>query len=60
MKGAYEVTVLLGRYPDMAVTPFAEFTKLLHFWMLVLHIILDRQIRGVIDANVSTQAEKYA
>lgn len=51
--------MLLRRYPDMTVTPFAEFTKLLHFWMLVLHIILDRQIRGVIDANVSTQAEKY-
>lgn len=51
--------MLLRRYPDMTVTPFAEFTKLLHFWMLVLHIILDRQIRGVIDANVSTQAKKY-
>lgn len=52
--------MLLRRYPDMAVTPFAEFTELLYFGVLVLHIILYRQIRRVINTNISTQAEQYA
>lgn len=35
--------MLLRGYPDMTIAPFAELTKLLHFGMLMLDVVLDRQ-----------------
>ena len=37
----YQVTVLLGRDPEMAIAPMAEFPELHHLWVMVLLVVLD-------------------
>ena len=54
MRCTYEVTVLFRRYPNMAITPFAQLTQLLHFRMLMLHIVLDRQTRRIKNTHINT------
>lgn len=38
----YQVSMLLGRYPEVSVTPAAQVTELLDFGMRVLRIVFNR------------------
>ena len=51
--------MLLRRYPDMTITPFAEFTKLLNFRVLMLDVVFDRQTERIENTNISTQTPEY-
>jgi hypothetical protein len=51
--------VLFRRDPDMAVAPAAEISELLHFLVVVLHIIFDGEASGVVDADIATEVEEY-
>lgn len=53
-KRIYQIAVLLGRNPNVAIAPFAQFAKLLYFWVLMLDVILDRQTSGIVDTHVGT------
>jgi hypothetical protein len=50
--------VLLRRDPDVAVAPAAEISELLHFLVVVLDIIFDREAGWVVDADIATKAEE--
>ncbi len=39
----YQIAVLLGAHPDVAVAPLAEFAELLDFWVIVLLVVFDWQ-----------------
>ena len=52
--------MLLRRHPYVPIAPPAQLTQLLHLRMLVLHVILDRQARRVVDAHVAAQPEQDA
>ena len=43
----------------MAVAPAAEISELLHFLVVVLHIIFDGEASGVVDADIATEVEEY-
>lgn len=51
--------MLLRGYPDMTITPFAEFTKLLNFRVLMLDVVFDRQTERIENTNISTQTPEY-
>lgn len=39
---SYQISVLFGAHPNLAIAPLAEFSKFAHFWMIVLLVIFDR------------------
>jgi hypothetical protein len=53
-KCTYEITVLFRRHPNVTITPFTQFTQFLHFGMLMLHIVLDRQPSRIKNTHIST------
>lgn len=47
--------MLFGRHPDMAITPGAELTQLLHFGMILTRIVFHGQFRRIENANVTAE-----
>jgi len=52
--------MLLRRDPNMTITPLAELTQFLDAWVILLHIIFDRQPVRIEDANLAAQAMQDA
>ena len=52
--------MLFRRYPDVAVAPSTELSQLLHLLVHMLYIILDRQTRRIIHADIAAQAKENA
>lgn len=52
--------MLFRRDPDVAVTPLAQVSQLLHLVMVLLGVVLDGQTRWIEHANVAAQAEEDA
>lgn len=44
----------------MGITPVAQISQLLHFGVVVLHVVFDWQAGGIIDSDVASQAEQNA
>lgn len=59
-RGAYEIPMLLGRDPDMAVAPAAEVAKLLDFGVVVLDVVFHGEAGWVEDADVAAESEEDA
>jgi hypothetical protein len=53
-KYTYKIAVLLRTNPNMSIRPFAELAQLLHFWMRMLDVVLDRQPGRIIHSHVAT------
>lgn len=47
--------MLFWTYPDVAVTPFTQLTKLLNLWVVVLKIVFLREAGWVVDSNITTE-----
>ena len=56
----YQVAVLLGADPYVAIAPFAQLAKLLDLGVVVLRVVLDWKSRGVIHADVASKSEENA
>jgi len=52
--------MLLGRHPNVTVTPLAHFSQLLDFGVIVLYIVFDRQTFWVEHPHITAQTEKNA
>lgn len=52
--------MLLRRNPNVAITPSAELSELLHLLVCMLHVILDREPIGIIYTNVATESKEDA
>lgn len=52
-ESAYQVAVLLGADPNMAVAPFAQLAQLLNLGMRMLHVVFLRQAGWVIHPNIA-------
>lgn len=50
--------MLLWADPNVAVAPLAELSEFLHFGMGMLDIILLRQARRIVHANIAAEAEE--
>ena len=58
MGSTYEISVLFGRDPDVAVAPSAQISKLLNFFVVVSYIVFDRETDGIENADVAAQTEE--
>jgi hypothetical protein len=59
-RGAYEIPVLLGGDPDMAIAPAAEVAKLLDFGVVVLDVVFYGEAGWVEDADVAAESKEDA
>ena len=50
--------MLLRRDPYVAITPAAEISEFLHFLMIVLDIIFDRQTGRIEYADIAAESEE--
>ena len=50
--------MLLWADPDVAVAPLAELSEFLHLGVDMLHIILLRQARRVVHADIAAETEQ--
>jgi hypothetical protein len=55
-----QISMLLGRDPNMAITPFTQFSEFLHFEVSVINIIFHREPFGVKHAHVTTESKQNA
>ena len=44
----------------MGITPVAQISQLLHFRVVVLHVIFDWQVGGIVNSDVAYQAKQNA
>lgn len=54
LKG-YQVAMLFWTYPNMAITPFTQLSKLLNFGVIVLNIIFLREAGWIVDSNIAAE-----
>lgn len=44
----------------MGIAPTAQISQFLHLRVVVLHVVFHRQIGGIVDPDVASQAEENA
>lgn len=52
--------MLFRRDPKVPVTPTTQVSQLLHFRVIMLYVVLDRQASRIIYPDVATKPEEYA
>jgi hypothetical protein len=52
--------MLLRADPNVSITPFAQVSQFLYFWMGVVFVVFDGQSSWVVHANIATKTEEYA
>lgn len=52
--------MLFWAYPNVAIAPLAQLTKLLNLWVVVLDIVLLRETGWVVDSNIAAEAVEDA
>jgi hypothetical protein len=57
---AYQISVLFRRDPEVSIAPPTQVTEFLDLGMRVLHVILHRQARRIINADVTAKTPQNA
>lgn len=52
--------MLFWTYPNVAITPFTQLTKLLDLGVVVLNIVFLREAGWVVDSNIAAEAVEDA
>lgn len=55
---SHEIAVLLGRDPEVAVTPSTQMPQLLYLLMVVLNIVFDGKTGRIVNPYITTQSEE--
>lgn len=53
----YQIAMLFRRDPEMGITPAAQSSQLLHFGVIVLHVVFDWQAGSIIDSDITSKAK---
>lgn len=54
---SYQIPMLLGRDPNMAVAPAAEIAELLYLGVIVLDVVFYRKAGRIEDADVAAKSK---
>lgn len=54
---SYQIPMLLGRDPNMAVAPAAEIAELLYLGVIVLDVVFNREAGRIEDADVAAKSK---
>ena len=56
----YQISMLLGGNPNMAIAPRAELTQFLHLGVVLSCVVFHRQVRRIEDTHVTAETLQYA